>query len=109
MSQYYYKNEQSDKEDDDYGGVHTNSGVPNFAFYKVAMALGGYSWQHAGQIWYAALTDKRLQREPDTPYDQQPKFVDFAKLTVEHAEALYKADSFIAGVVRKAWKEVGVL
>lgn len=27
---------------DDNGGVHTNSGVPNFAFYKIAMALGGY-------------------------------------------------------------------
>ena len=32
----YYKGDNSW----DYGGVHRNSGVPNFAFYEVAMALG---------------------------------------------------------------------
>jgi len=86
-SRYYYKNEQSNEKDHDYGGVHTNSSVFNFAFYKVAMALGGYSWERAGQIWYAALTDKQLQREPETPYNQLPKLVNFANLTVEHAKA----------------------
>ena len=28
----------------DWGGVHTNSGIPNHAFYLAATKLGGYSW-----------------------------------------------------------------
>src|SRR5258706_14797775 len=35
---------------------HESSGIPNFAFYKAAMAIGGKSWQTAGKIWYQALT-----------------------------------------------------
>ena len=39
--------------------MHTNSGIPNHAFYLVATELGGFSWERAGRIWYEALT-KRL-------------------------------------------------
>ena len=39
----------------DYGGVHINSGVPNHAFYRVALELGGNSWDRAGKIWYETL------------------------------------------------------
>ncbi|MCJ1410069.1 Translation initiation factor 3 subunit b [Ptychographa xylographoides] len=85
----------------DHGGVHRNSGVPNFAFYKVAMALGGHSWDEAGPVWYAALTDTRLGR--------QSQFVDFAKLTVEHAENLYPKKPAVAQIVMQAWKDVAVL
>src|SRR5699024_10210420 len=35
---------------------HESSGIPNFAFYKAAMAIGGNSWDRAGRIWYQALT-----------------------------------------------------
>jgi Zn-dependent metalloprotease len=28
--------------EDDWGGVHINSGIPNHAFYIIATALGGY-------------------------------------------------------------------
>src|SRR5262249_48783059 len=35
---------------------HYVSGVPNLAFYKAAKAIGGRSWDTAGQIWYRALT-----------------------------------------------------
>src|SRR6266576_1704364 len=35
---------------------HESSGIPNFAFYKAAMAIGGKSWKKAGKIWYQALT-----------------------------------------------------
>ncbi|OCL05503.1 zincin, partial [Glonium stellatum] len=100
QSTLYFKKEESTEEDDDYGGVHMNSGVPNFAFYKVAMALGGRSWDRAGKIWYDTLTDKRLQRKA--------KFVDFARLTVDHAQKLYPEDKSVAQVVQKAWEEVGV-
>lgn len=47
--------------DGDWGGVHTNSGIPNHAFYLASVALGGYSWEKAGKVWYAALTDKSLK------------------------------------------------
>ncbi len=36
---------------------HYSSGIPNLAFYKAAVAIGGKSWEKAGQIWYQALTD----------------------------------------------------
>ena len=39
-------------------GVHINSGIPNHAFYLLAVALGGSAWQDAGHIWY--LTLRRL-------------------------------------------------
>ncbi len=42
--------------DEDNGGVHLNSGIPNRAFHLAATAIGGRSWETAGPIWYAALT-----------------------------------------------------
>ena len=33
---------------DDNGGVHTNSGIPNRAFYLAATAIGGDTWEGAG-------------------------------------------------------------
>ena len=41
----------------DWGGVHYNSGITNFAFYVTAFNIGGFAWEKAGQIWYAAMTD----------------------------------------------------
>ena len=42
--------------EDDNGGVHLNSGIPNRAFHLAATAVGGTSWEGAGRIWWAALT-----------------------------------------------------
>ena len=84
--------------DDDNGGVHINSGIPNRAFTLAAVGLGGYSWERAGQIWYATLTDTRLT--------STASFSDFAGLTVLNAEQLYDADT--ADVVTQAWQTVGV-
>src|SRR5690242_2003360 len=42
----------------DNGGVHINSGIPNHAFYLIAVELGGFAWEKAGQIWYVTLRDK---------------------------------------------------
>src|SRR4051795_136080 len=44
----------------DGGDVHTNSGIPNRAFYVVATTLGGNSWDAAGPIWYDTLCDSHL-------------------------------------------------
>jgi Zn-dependent metalloprotease len=77
---------------DDNGGVHTNSGIPNRAFYLAATAIGGSSWEGAGAIWYAALTSG-IGADTD--------FAGYAAATV--AAAGQHADA-----VTTAWKTVGV-
>lgn len=82
------------------GDVHTNSGIPNRAFYVVASTLGGNSWDAAGPIWYAALCDPSL---PATA-----TFSDFAKRTLIQAERTYGAQSGEVDAVRKGWDDVEV-
>jgi len=82
----------------DRGGVHLNSGIPNKAFYLAATKLGGSAWEKAGPIWYNALTTK-LQ--------ESAQFVDAAQATVAAAAELY--DPAAETAVREAWEEVGVL
>src|SRR3954453_15441382 len=41
---------------EDNGGVHLNSEIPNRAFYLAATAMSGNAWEGAGRVWYAALT-----------------------------------------------------
>lgn len=84
---------------EDNGGVHTNSGIPNRAFYLVASSIGGFSWEKAGQIWYDTLTDPRLKRTAD--------FSAFANLTVLNASHRYGAGNE-AKAVADAWNQVGV-
>jgi Zn-dependent metalloprotease len=64
--------------------VHINSGVPNHAFHLAATALGGNSWDQAGQVWYATLMDLALRAA------RQAATVDFkffAELTLKDAAA----------------------
>jgi len=84
--------------DDDDGGVHINSGIPNRAFALVATALGGSSWDRAGRIWYAALSDPALK--------STATFTQFATRTSAQAKALYGSD--VQKTVKAAWKEVGI-
>lgn len=86
---------------DDNGGVHLNSGIPNHAFYLAAQALGGYTWDKAGRIWYDTLCDQRLARDAD--------FIAFASLTIENAMIRFGVGSSEAQTVRQAWADVGVL
>lgn len=83
--------------EDDQGGVHLNSGIPNRAFYLFAAALGGYAWEQAGGVWYATATDDAL---PATA-----QFADFAALTVLHADT---AGAQVGDACRRAWAEVGL-
>jgi Zn-dependent metalloprotease len=85
---------------DDNGGVHINSGIPNRAFYLVAVELGGYAWERAGRIWYEALRDSRLR--PNTGFRR------FVSLTVANAVRLYGAGSTEEQAVRGAWDQVGL-
>ncbi|WP_101523587.1 protealysin inhibitor emfourin [Nocardioides houyundeii] len=83
---------------DDNGGVHINSGIPNRAFHLAATGLGGRVWERAGLVWYAALTGGGL--EPDSD------FASFARVCVDAAERVLSAAD--AQVVAEAWTQVGV-
>jgi len=85
--------------DQDNGGVHINSGIPNRAFFLAADAFGGYAWDKAGPIWYATLRDPVLQ--------PSATFRDFAQVTITNAGKLFGAQG--TEVVTNAWHTVGVL
>ena len=85
---------------DDNGGVHINSGIPNRAFYLAAMAMGGYAWEKAGQIWYDTLCDARLANDA--------QFFDFAQLCVDNAAQRFGKASAEVLAVARAWEDVGV-
>ncbi|MCP2031892.1 Zn-dependent metalloprotease [Okibacterium sp. HSC-33S16] len=85
--------------DDDNGGVHLNSGIPNRAFYLTATAIGGNAWESAGRIWYETLT---------TEIKANTDFAQFAEATATVAARLFGDDSSEADAVRSAWREVGV-
>jgi Zn-dependent metalloprotease len=84
----------------DNGGVHTNSGIPNHAFYLAAVKIGGYAWESAGQIWYDTLQSPLLRKSA--------KFSNFAKLTVNTALRLFPG-GVEAQAVRESWAEVGIV
>jgi len=86
-----------DTEDDDNGGVHINSGIPNKAFYLVATGIGGYSWEAAGHIWYESLKASSAKAQ----------FQDFADTTYRTAGTLY-GDGPEREAVRAAWSGVGI-
>jgi Zn-dependent metalloprotease len=82
----------------DNGGVHTNSGIPNHAFYLAAIALGGHAWDVAGRIWYETLRDRRLKANAT--------FRQFAALTA--ANAVQGFGTAEQRAVAAAWQGVGI-
>ena len=80
--------------DEDNGGVHLNSGIPNRAFHLAATAIGGTSWEGAGRIWWSALTGGEVGSSTD--------FDGFAAATIaaagDHREP-----------VEAAWAAVGIV
>lgn len=82
----------------DNGGVHTNSGIPNHAFYLASVGLGGHAWERAGRIWYETLRDKRLK--PTATFRQ------FARYTVVNAAHFFGTAERQA--VAGAWEAVGI-
>jgi Zn-dependent metalloprotease len=79
---------------------HLSSGIPNFAFYKAAKAIGGKSWEKTGQIWYKALTG----------YAPAPNLgmKAFADRTRSLAHSMFPSPASIAKAVDDAWKAVGL-
>ncbi len=87
--------------ENDNGGVHVNSGIPNRAFYLAATTIGGYAWEGAGQIWYDTITARGVPKDVD--------FAGFAERTVAAAQKRHGGTSRQAGAVREAWAQVKVL
>ncbi|MCC3159035.1 M4 family metallopeptidase [Hymenobacter sp. 15J16-1T3B] len=81
----------------DNGGVHVNSGIPNWAFYKTATAIGR---DHAEQIWYRALT---------TYLTRSSQFLDLRLAAIQAATDLYGGSSADVTAVRAAFDAVGIL
>ena len=86
---------------EDNGGVHINSGIPNRAFQLAAVTIGGFAWDKAGRIWYNALLDPNTRANTD--------FAGFARITIQVAERLYGPDSAEATAVADGWRTVGVI
>jgi Zn-dependent metalloprotease len=80
----------------DNGGVHINSGIPNRAFAEFAIAVGGYAWEEAGHVWYAAMQSA----------GSNPTFSCFAKATVDAANSLGFGRDI--SKLERAWQTVGV-
>ena len=86
--------------EDDNGGVHLNSGIPNRAFAVAATALGGPAWSGVGLVWYDAIQG-----------DISPTatFSEFAALTVAAAATRFGSGSPEHLAVEDAWHTVGVV
>ncbi|WP_309064880.1 M4 family metallopeptidase [Microbacterium sp.] len=82
---------------EDNGGVHINSGIPNRAFALTARSLGGNAWEDAGRIWYRALT---------SGLSAEAGFEDFAQATLAAAGDL---GFDVEKAVHDAWAAVGVI
>jgi Zn-dependent metalloprotease len=80
-------------------GVHINCGIPNHAFYRVALALGGNAWEVAGRIWYRALTRELGPRA---------RFQQCADATWRAAGELYGLGSTPHDAVASGWEAVGI-
>jgi Zn-dependent metalloprotease len=85
---------------EDNGGVHTNSGIPNHAFYVAATTLGGNAWEGAGLIWYDTMRDPKVK--------PNASFRDFATATLRAAQQRFGAKSNEAAAVLAGWDAVKV-
>jgi Zn-dependent metalloprotease len=86
--------------EDDNGGVHLNSGIPNRAFCLAALQLGGLAWEGAGRIWYDTLIGGAVPVDCD--------FARFAAATTQTASDSFGHDSPECRAVTEAWRTVGV-
>ncbi|MFN2120396.1 MAG: M4 family metallopeptidase [Anaerolineales bacterium] len=84
---------------DDDGGIHINSGIPNHAFFLAATAMGGFAWDKAGKIWYAASRDK---------FSADTDFSTAAQITYQTAAELFGDGGDEQKAVAFGWESVGI-
>ncbi len=80
----------------DFGAVHTNSSIPNHAYYLMVQDIGRDA---AEQIVYQAFTEK---------LESDSNFEDFRSAALEAAEEIYGADSAEYRGVDESFAEVGL-
>lgn len=90
MSQY-------EKTDSDNGGVHINSGIPNYAFYLFATDV---TREKAEKVYYRALT---------TYLTSSSQFLDMRLAIIKAATDLYGANGAEVTAAKKAFDTVGIL
>lgn len=81
------------------GDAHTNSGIPNHAFFLAATAIGGHSWERAGGIWYEAARN----------LTSTATFRDAADATAAAAARFFGSASREHKAVLAAWRKVKVV
>ncbi|MFC5407750.1 M4 family metallopeptidase [Larkinella bovis] len=82
---------------EDNGGVHINSGIPNYAFYLFATKIGK---DKAEQVYYRAMTNYLTRTS---------KFLDLRLAVIRAAGDLYGADNAEAKAAREAFDAVGIV
>ncbi len=87
-----------DTEEGDFGAVHSNSGIPNKAFFLAAVGIGGFAWEAAGTIWFESLKASSADSQ----------FQDFADTTFQKAGELFGVGSPEQSAVLAAWQEVEI-
>ena len=81
----------------DNGGVHINSGIPNFAYYKYATRI---TKEKAEKVFYRALTQYMTSTS---------KFIDLRLNVIKAATDLYGANSTEVNDAKTSFDEVGIL
>jgi thermolysin len=82
---------------EDNGGIHTNAGIPNKAFYNFANAIG--SRTIAAKVWYVAARDYMVS---------ETGFSAARSATLQATGALYGTSSSYYTALLTAWSDVGV-
>ena len=85
-----------DNTTEDNGGVHINSGIPNFAFYKFATVVGK---EKAEKVYYRALTTYLVRTS---------QFLDLRLAVIKAAGDLYGASGAEVTAARNAFDAVGI-
>ncbi|MEO7176951.1 MAG: M4 family metallopeptidase [Saprospiraceae bacterium] len=87
----------------DNGGVHINSGIPNWAFFKFVNKLSGADLAakktKAGTVYYKALNQYLTKSS---------KFIDARNAIIQAATDLFGANSAEVTAAKDAWAEVGI-
>lgn len=87
---------QYEKTTEDNGGVHINSGIPNFAFYKFATAIGK---EKAEKVYYRALSNYLVRTS---------QFLDLRLAVIKSATDLYGGTGAEVTAARAAFDAVGI-
>jgi Zn-dependent metalloprotease len=81
---------------EDNGGVHINSGIPNWAYYKFATAIGT---QKAQKVYYKAISSYLSPKS---------QFIDLRLAVVQSATDLHGANSPEVNAAKAAFDAVGI-